>query len=365
MGAKCSIGDQLHPLGMMDATTYTLIGTAYNEVEKKEEYCGNVTAISDIGVLSVEAYNRENISARETSYSDVGANRMMLEGKYLYSFIDEMDDFTRYKLLILPDHIRLNTYLLQKLDDYTKKGGKILASGQSCMYTNKDEFAPFMGLQYAGENKYKPTYIKLLPSFKLKTNNGASFIMYSQNRTVSGTIGEEAAIVENPYFNRTADAFSSHQHTPNNPLNAGSAIILNDETAYIAYDIFQEYAQMGSLHLKEIVLMLVDRLLKNKKTIEAVLPDKAILTLNEQSEKNRLVLHILYAHTTVRGQNTEVIEDTIPLHDVTVRLRIKKQLQNLTLVPQNKVLEFKQDPDGFTEFVIPCVNIHQMVAINY
>ena len=37
-GAKCSIGDQLHPNGKMDVATYRLIGTAYEELEQKEAW---------------------------------------------------------------------------------------------------------------------------------------------------------------------------------------------------------------------------------------------------------------------------------------------------------------------------------------
>lgn len=37
MGAKSSIGDQLHPDGMMDMKTYEMIGKAYAELEQKDE----------------------------------------------------------------------------------------------------------------------------------------------------------------------------------------------------------------------------------------------------------------------------------------------------------------------------------------
>lgn len=54
-GARCSIGDQLHPSGWMDEATYALIGAAYSEVEAKEEWCSGVTSVADIAVLSLEA----------------------------------------------------------------------------------------------------------------------------------------------------------------------------------------------------------------------------------------------------------------------------------------------------------------------
>jgi hypothetical protein len=42
-GARCSIGDHMHPDGWMEEATYKLIGEAYREVETKEAWCTNVT----------------------------------------------------------------------------------------------------------------------------------------------------------------------------------------------------------------------------------------------------------------------------------------------------------------------------------
>ncbi len=44
-----------------------------------------------------------SVSDKDLSFDgDVGANRIMLEGGYLYRFIDLEADFCAYKLIILP-----------------------------------------------------------------------------------------------------------------------------------------------------------------------------------------------------------------------------------------------------------------------
>ena len=45
-GAKCSVGDQLHPTGEMDISTYKIIGSAYEQVQTKEQWCENVENIA-------------------------------------------------------------------------------------------------------------------------------------------------------------------------------------------------------------------------------------------------------------------------------------------------------------------------------
>ena len=54
-GAKCSVGDQLHPNGQLDKSTYDLIGAAYAEVEAKEAWCDYTTNVADIALLSAAA----------------------------------------------------------------------------------------------------------------------------------------------------------------------------------------------------------------------------------------------------------------------------------------------------------------------
>ena len=54
LGAKCLVGDQLHPDGRLDREVYRRIGRVYSEIEKKEPWCVDVDALADIGVLTPE-----------------------------------------------------------------------------------------------------------------------------------------------------------------------------------------------------------------------------------------------------------------------------------------------------------------------
>ena len=93
-GGKCSIGDQLHPLGKMDDETYRLIGAAYAEIEKKEPWLDNVCSIADIALLSYEAWlirhPEEKTKDENYKYSDIGASRILMEGHYLFDIIRRM-----------------------------------------------------------------------------------------------------------------------------------------------------------------------------------------------------------------------------------------------------------------------------------
>ncbi|MGH2410724.1 MAG: beta-galactosidase, partial [Chloroflexota bacterium] len=51
LGAKCSIGDQLHPRGALNAETYRRIGATYAAVEAKEPWCVDAAPLAEVGLL--------------------------------------------------------------------------------------------------------------------------------------------------------------------------------------------------------------------------------------------------------------------------------------------------------------------------
>jgi hypothetical protein len=91
-------------------------------------------------------------------------------------------------------------------------------------------------------------------------------------------------------------------------------------------------------------------------------PDRAVVTYTRQEAEKRNILHLLFAHTTVRGKNTEVIEDTVPLYNVKCSVKCDEKPRKITLVPSGEKLDFEYS-DGRAEFTVPEVDIHQMVEI--
>lgn len=362
-GAKCSIGDQLHPNGRMDPATYELIGKAYREVESKEAWCFNTTNMADVALLSLEATGvhpkvKENISQ---SHSDAGAVRMLLEGNILFDVIDIQHDFTAYKVLMLPDYVAVNDELKSKLDLFMKQGGKILASGWSGLNLEGTSFAFDFGASYLGVNPYRPDYFQ--PSFKPGSLGEASFVMYSEGQKLELAGGTELGSRKDPYFNRDVFTFCSHQHTPCSDIHGGPGMVESSSGIYLAWNVFEDYANQGSLILKEMVLYALNRLLPNK-TLNTNLPAQGVTTLQEQKAEKRLVHHLLYASPVRRGKNIEVIEDMVPLYDIEVSIRTPHLIKNVYLAPQMQSVPFKNE-NGSVLYTVPKLECHQMVVIDY
>ncbi|OAS18679.1 beta-galactosidase trimerization domain-containing protein [Paenibacillus oryzisoli] len=364
-GASCSIGDQLHPEGQMDPATYAIIGVAYAEVESKEPWCANVQSIADVGLFTVEAAvsRPEEGEADRTGNADAGAVRMLLEGNILFDVIDMDSDFHRYRVIILPDRIMITLELETKLNAYMAQGGKLLASGESGLNVEGTAFSIDLGVRYAGVNPYKPSYFH--PHFALESLPEASFVFYSNGQQVelSGD-GKMLGHRENPYFNRDVYTFCSHQHTPSALQSDGPGMVESSSGIYIAWNVFEEYATVGSLVLKQSVLYALNKLLGTAKTLSSNLPAQGIVTLMEQSSERRFVNHLLYAVPVKRGKNIEVIEDVVPIFETKVSVRLDKPVKKVYLAPQMTELAFVTDSDGTVHYEVPRIDCHQMVVMD-
>lgn len=351
-GAGCSIGDQLHSSGEMNEVTYSLIGKSYGRIEEREPWLNGAENVADIAVLSIEALTDD----RDTK-ADPGANRMLLEENYLYNFIDETADISGYKLLILPDAPGISEEFAEKVKTFVKNGGKLITSGKSIVKDGK--FIIDTGADYVGECEYNPTYF--IPCFDT-VNGETAYIMRCNAFDISNRDAEVFALRENPYFNRTREHFCSHMHAPNNEEQRFPALTVKGNVAYIAWDIFVAYATHGHLCFKEIFAFVANKLLGDDVSAKASIPDKAVMTLTRQEKEKRSILHLLFAHTTVRGRNTEVIEDTVPLYNIDCSVKCEKMPSRVYLAPENTDIPFEYK-DGKVYFTVPKVDIHSMAVI--
>ncbi|MBR0536438.1 MAG: beta-galactosidase trimerization domain-containing protein [Clostridia bacterium] len=351
-GAGCSIGDQMHPLGEMNMSTYELIGKAYSLVEEREPWLTDASNLADIAVLSQEA-----TTGNRNAPADIGANRMLLESHLLYNFIDPSADFSAYKLLVLPDSSGYSEETIEKIKAYASNGGRIIATADALIDDNK--FFLDFGAEYTGKNELKPTYF--VPGFDT-VNGTTEYVMRCDFNKFTVSDGEIVARMQNPYFNRALEHFCSHMHAPNNPEESFPAAVINGNIAYIGWDIFTAYANHGHLYFKELFTHLLKKMMGDDITVFADMPDRAVLTYTRQENEKRNILHLLFAHTTVRGKNTEVIEDTVPLFNVRCSVKCDSKPSKISLVPSGEELNFEY-ANGRAEFTVPKVDIHQMIEI--
>ncbi|MFQ3548132.1 MAG: alpha-amylase family protein [Armatimonadota bacterium] len=376
-GAKISVGDQLHPSGKIDTSTYGIIKAAYDEVEKKEPWCDDVKSIADIAVLSSEAEARYSDLSNINRNQDIGVGRVLLESHFLFDLLDRDMSFDGYKLLILPDVIKIDDQLKKKIDKYLLTGGKLLLTGKSGLSMDEKEFVFDIGGVYEGESEHQPDYLLPIPELAPDFVHHP-MVMYMKSQKVRATDGRVLADIEKPFFNRKWNHYCSHQHAPNAGKTEYAGILQKDNITYMAHPIFSIYGALGAVIYKDVAKKVINNILGDNKTLKTNLPSTARITLMNQEKEKRYVLHLLYANTISRGSEqvlspegyvynshkVEVIEELLPLYNTIIQLKIKQNISKITLEPEGKEIDFIKDGD-YISIKIDQFTCHQMVVLHY
>lgn len=373
-GARCSVGDQLHPSGDLDESTYEVIGAAYQEVAAKEPWCEGAVPFAQVAVLSSEA---EHPETKLINAPDTGATRLLLEGHFLFTLLDRTMTFTGYDVLILPDDIRVDADLRSKLENYLASGGKLFLSGESGLAEDGSGLAVDVGAQWSGPSEFQPDYIlareDLCPFFS-KT----PFVAYLGSQRIRVTDGESLGEIHDPYFNRSYAHFCSHQHTPPRPEPSGFAAgARKGNVLYMAHRVFTAYRAYGQVNFRQYVDRCLRNLLGDQIAIRASLPSTGRVTLTRQQSRGRWIVHLLHANTINRGgplklsggnvetvgRSLEVIEELLPIRDIHLSLRLKETISRVTLEPQGTAIPHVMMGNRI-EVLVPEFTCHQMVVFH-
>jgi len=284
--------------------------------------------------------------------------------------LDMESDFSKYRVMIIPDSVRIDAVLKKKLDRYLAKGGKLFLSGQAGIGEDGN-FLFDVGAKCEGVSKFSPDF--MVPRKDLQASFVSTpLVMYYSSQRVRVTDGVSLGDVYDPYFNRTYQHFCSHRHTPNELKPSGFACgVVKGGVMYLAHPVFTHYHDCGAVAYKDFILNAL-RLLLGEPTLSLRgMPSAGRVTLMEQPAQKRYVAHLLYANTILRGAKgpanigpMEVIEDLNPLHDIAVRVKAPRKIKSVRLVPENTALDF-MSVDGGVEFVAPRLLCHQMVELAY
>lgn len=363
---RVCIGDQLHPHGLMDSEVYQMIGQAYTHLEKCEPWLYEAKLIAEIAILSPDAVSKELGGDNMTAdTSETGASQVLMEAHIPHLIVDEGADFSRFKLMIIPDKIRLDKKLKEKLQNYINAGGKLLLSAESGLEKDKNDFALDTGLEYLGKSPFDVEYFKVESEDMLKRNViQSTFINYTPGHKTKVKDAEVLVDIHKPFFNRTYARFSGHGKVAAEGSAGYPAVVKHQNIVYFSAPIFSVYRENGmSLH-KNLILNAIDLLIGNtEKRVDCKLPSAARLNICRQEKENRDMLHFLFATPSLRG-DTEVVEDVIPLYDKQVTYYSRKKVKAVYTVPEQKALAFKQDNEALS-FVVPEIRLSQIVCVDY
>ena len=362
LGAKCSIGDQLHPSGKISQPVYDLIGSVYEEVEKKEPWCAEAEPVVEIGVFTPEEFQGASLDRLPPAL--MGAVRILTEGGHQFDVLDTFSDLEKYAVLVLPDDIPVNLSFAEKLHTYLSRGGAVILSYRSGLNETGERFAlPEFGIEFKGEAFYSPDF--LIPAGDIGRGlPHTEHVMTLRGLDVSPLAGSQVlADVTVPYFNRTYQHFSSHRHTPSSGEIGYPGVVRLGKAIYFAHPIFRQYNENAPRWCKTLLLNALDLLLPQP-LLQHNGPSTLQVTLNQQPAQNRWVVHMLHYIPERRSQTIEIVEDIIPLYHVEVSVKCPRLILKVRLVPQQDEIPFTQENER-VQFSVPRLDGHQMIEIQF
>lgn len=358
LGGKCSVGDQLHPTGRIDRDTYELVGGVYAKVEAAEPWCEGARPLADIGLFTPEEFVGGGHGAMSPAI--IGASRILQELRQQFDIVDSQSDLSSYRLLVLPDDIPVEGALAEKLEAFVAGGGAIIASYKSGLETCGCGFGlRSLGLTYLGEAEYSPDFI--VPDKLGTVRPCAGHVMYRPGSVVVPLEGTEVlSAMLKPYFNRTWEHFCSHRHTPAEGTVEYPGATRNGNCVYFMHPLFALYHDKAPLWCKQLVQGALELLLPEP-LVKVEGPSTLLVTINEQSEPARKIVHLLHYVPERRAKEFDIIEDIIPLYGLPVSV-LAESASRVSLAPQDEDLPFEVS-GGRVHFTLPKLEGTQMVVV--
>jgi hypothetical protein len=270
-GYAPSVGDLMHPRDGLNRPLYKQVGKMYRYVESMEPWTEGSEALAEAAILRNKVTS-ENVLNPVTA-SDKGAARMFCEMRINYDVVGEDMSFDGYKLLLLPDDIRITEKLKAKLEAF--KGG-IISTGTSIAdggvwdyITDIEPDTNTHGFFAWGDQVYGQKYMGV----KMKSE-------YSVSDYVE------------PYFNTHWDGFHGYFYVPPKSPKGCSAVAKKGNRAHVCFRLFAAYMEYGALFHKEVIETLINEFLPERLVMTNELPTSSRVTLRKGTKGELLQIKV-------------------------------------------------------------------------
>src|SRR5207302_3848973 len=125
-GARCDIGDQVHPNGRLDPAVYHVIGQAYKEIHRIEPYLEQAVPVTEAALLA-----SGDGPCNEVNYGWV---KLLTESRVQFDIVERETRWEeRYALVVLPENFWVNQAMASRLEAFIAAGGAVIAAHTSAV----------------------------------------------------------------------------------------------------------------------------------------------------------------------------------------------------------------------------------------
>jgi hypothetical protein len=355
-GARCSVGDQLHPRGTLDKAAYDLIGHAYKHVEACEPWCLDAKPVTQIAVLR-NLNAGYQVAAGEALEGTLKALQQL---GHQFDYLPAMDEVSLagYEAVIVTHDIVLTDKLAAKLRAFVKAGGALLIEAAAAFRDGK-LLIPELGVQSHGLSPYQDTYLRFGPAISGPEVQKADHVMYERGLRITPTKGAVSlAKVVEPYFDRRWDHFSSHHQTPPDKVSRYAAAVQKGRTITLAYSFFKAYASHANIPYRQLLEACLNRLVPAPLT-RFTGPRHVEVTLTSQGR--RTIAHVLSFCPQRRAPNIDIVEEVFPLVEAKLEVKLPRRPKSVTIQPIGLALPFAWS-EPYAQVSLSSTRGHDMIV---
>ncbi|MFO7320533.1 MAG: alpha-L-fucosidase [Chloroflexota bacterium] len=370
-GGKISIGDQLHPDGVLDPAVYRLIGHAFGRIEALEPWLEGATPYAELGILATGPSSERNPGIAAHSFETEGAAQFMLERGYQFDVVDTQADFSKYAALVVPDGTILDDELKARFEHYLAQGGRLILSGTAALDPETRRFQlDQIPARYVEPAPTRPSYLRPDAGMAERGDGELAadydYVFYGQSHVVAphptATVYGE---LKRALFNRTWKHFMGHRQAPAGAsLNAPIAV-RGDNVLYLAAPLFGGYREYDYWAYRAMLESILEDFLPPRR-LKPRAPGWVEFSLQTQAGSNerpeRDIVHIVCYHPRRTMQPIVHVDESAPTAGLSFVLRSERQPKRVYLAPEETPVAFRWN-NGSVEVDLPPVGIHTVVVI--
>jgi hypothetical protein len=352
-GVGVSVGDHMHPAGNLDREVYKTVGELNEMIMALEPYTEKAGFLADIGVVvnaerAAASFAPDDIGFLPEYIS--GVARMFGELRQSYDVINETMDFGKYRVLVLPDRLRMNEALRGKLAQFLASGGRVLSSGTAGLNAAQDGFAlPEWDFRFLGVDASNSSYFRIVGNEDPMLPR-MDYCMYSDSGTLF-TGGRVLAKYVKAYFDRRWDGFHGYFYTPPEKETEYAAAAVNGagNVCHISFEVFRSYYKSAAYADKALVKKCLDNLLPDPLLYTRGVPSTARVTATGCEEYT--LLHAKVTYPEVRGRMNIVEEHAVLKEGASVFVR--GDYMDACMLPEKEPVQISRSEGGYTKVRLP------------
>jgi hypothetical protein len=371
-GGEVSVGDQLHPRGVLDPAVYRLLEHSFGRVEKLEPFLRGAKPTAELAIVS--AYEPSSLGSIPTNayVADVdGAAQLFLEAVIQFDIVDPSHgSFEDYQTLVLPDGLAVDEELRAKLESFLTAGGKLILSGTATLDAEKGEFGlSKVPIAYEGTAPTVPSYLRLDEALAGDTELATDYdyVFYDQAHRVRPIEGATAhGGLRRALFDRTWEHFTSHAQAPVGGSLGSPIAVRNENVLYFAAPLFRAYRDHDYWAYRETALNAIRDFLP-RPSLKLTGPGWVEATVHEQPESEghpgRRIIHLVAYHPRRTTQPVQHVDQSWWTSGLGVEvLADGRPVERVYLAPGGRPLDFDV-VDDYVRISLPPVGAHAAIVL--